>query len=94
VGCDEAFELEEQHGHAAREEEVYQHHADGCQLGWDGDEVEVGLYASLVLRHGVAHGEDQGLAEHREGHACYIVDTLRRRVSLGLYTLGISTTEV
>lgn len=82
----QALQLQQHHGDAAGEEKVDEDHADGRELGGDGDEVEVGLYAPLVLRYGIAHGENEGLAEHHVGHARYVVNALRLLVSLGFYS--------
>lgn len=78
MGGHQALELQKHHVYTTGEQKVDQDHADRRQLGRDSDEIEVGLCASLILCYGIAHGEDQGFAECREGQASYIVDTQDR----------------
>ena len=66
MGRNKSLKLQHHHVDAIGEEEIHENHTDGRQLGGNGDEVEVGFGAALILRSGVAHGENESFAEYGE----------------------------
>jgi hypothetical protein len=76
VGGDQALKLKKHVHCATREKQIDPDHAKRSQLGRDGDDVERGLHASLVLGYGVCHGENQGAQERVKWEISKIVDCL------------------
>lgn len=76
VSGNEAFYLKEDHGDASWEEQINENHAVGRQLSWNGDEVEAGFHAALILCDCVAHGQDESPKEDEIRQACDNVDGL------------------
>lgn len=59
MSSNEALHLEEHHVNTTRKEQANSHHEIGRQLGWNRDEIEVGLHADLILSNSVRHGDQQ-----------------------------------
>jgi hypothetical protein len=58
------------------EEHVDRNHSIWSQLRGDGDEVEIGLHATLILYHRVGHRDHQGVQEGHVAETSDVVDTL------------------
>lgn len=76
MGSDQTLELKKSIVVSSRHEEADEDHAQRHVLSGNGEEEVVDLHPALVLRYGIAHGENQGANVETEVESNQVVDGL------------------